>query len=273
MSDTLIRAMHRPLHIRLVAAVTTEVSRTGAQRHKASAAAACALSRGLSGGLLLATLTTGGERVTIQLVGNGPLKGLAVDAFDDGAVRGYPLLPHACAEVSMSKRQILAKLIGRSGVVNVVRDVGLNERIQGEVPLVTSEVDEDLEAYLRQSEQIPSALGCEVVMDEAGHILAAGGVLLQTLPEAPAETALALREAQHALRGGDLYDRLRAGPATALELAQLLLPHHAADIEVQNERPLLFRCRCDRGSIEAMIAGQPIADLDEMIAEGKAEVT
>ena len=273
MSDLLIRAVHRPLNLRIVSLMATEVCQTAAQRHQASAAAACALGRGLCGGLLLASVVPGGERVTIQLVGNGPLKGVTVDAYDDGAVRGYPLAPTACADRPMNKRQILANLIGRDGVVNIVRDVGLKERFAGQVSLVTSEIDEDIEAYLRQSEQIPSALGCELTLDADGRILAAGAVLLQSLPESPPETAVALREAQHSLRGGDLYDRLHAGPATPLELAQLLLGPHAAGIEVQDERPLVFRCRCDRGRIEAMIAGQSLEAIDEMIGDGQAEVT
>jgi molecular chaperone Hsp33 len=273
MPDLLIRAIHRPLNLRIVSAVTTQVCQTAAQRHQTSAAATCALGRGLSGSLLLATLTRGGERVTIQLMGNGPLQGLTVDAYDDGSVRGYPLAPKACPERPMNKRQILANLIGREGVINIIRDVGLKERFQGQVPLITSEIDEDIEAYLRQSEQIPSALGCELVMGDAGEVLAAGAVLLQSLPDAPPETAHALREAQHLMRGGDLYERLRTGSATPLELAELLLGPHGSDIEVQDERPLAFRCRCDRQRIEAMIAGQPLSDLDEMIAEGKAEVT
>lgn len=273
MSDLLIRAVHRPLNLRIVSALATGVCQTAALRHQASAAAACALGRGLTGGLLLASVIPGGERVTIQLVSNGPLKGLTIDAYDDGLVRGYPLAPTACAERPMNKRQILANLIGRDGVVNIVRDVGLKERFQGQVPLVTSEVDEDIEAYLRQSEQIPSALGCELTMDAGGQVLAAGGVLLQSLPESPPATAVALREAQHALRGGDLFDRLHAGPATPLELAQLLLGPHADGIEVQDERPLEFRCRCDRGRIIAMISGQTLEIIDEMIAEGQAEVT
>lgn len=273
MSDLLIRAVHRPLNLRIVAVLATRVCQTAASRHNASAAAACALGRGLCGGLLLGSIIPGGERVTIQLVSNGPLRGITIDAYDDGAVRGYPLAPAACADRPMDKRQILANLIGRDGVVNIVRDVGLKERLQGQVPLVTSEIDEDIEAYLRQSEQIPSALGCELTMDASGQVLAAGGVLLQSLPESPPETLVALREAQHALRGGDLYDRLNSGSATPLELVQLLLGRHAADVQVQDERPLVFRCRCDRGRIEAMLAGQSVEVLDEMIGEGKAEVT
>lgn len=273
MSDLLIRAVHRPLNLRIVSLVATELCQSAARRHQASAAAACALGRGLCAGLLLASVVPGGERVTIQLVGNGPLKGVTVDAYDDGAVRGYPLAASACAERLMNKRQILANLIGRDGVVNIVRDVGLKERFAGQVPLVTGEIDEDIEAYLRQSEQIPSALGCELTMDAAGQVLSAGAVLLQSLPESPPETAVALRDAQHALRGGDLFDRLNAGPATPRELAQLLLGPHGGGIEVQDERPLLFRCRCDRGRIEAMIAGQSLEAIDEMISDGQAEVT
>ena len=42
---------------------------------------------------------------------------------------------------------------------------------------------------------------------------------------------------------------------------------------MQDERPLVFRCRCDRGRIEAMIAGQSLEAIDEMIGDGQAEVT
>src|SRR5581483_10662288 len=78
--DQLIRAVHRPSGIRIVAAVSTGLGRDAARRHGTSPAVACALSRGLSAGLLLATLTRGGERVTIQLICDGPLKGLTIDA-------------------------------------------------------------------------------------------------------------------------------------------------------------------------------------------------
>ena len=273
MPDQLIRALHRPLNVRLVAALTTSVCQTAGQRHKASAAATCALGRGLTAGLLLGTLTKGGERVTVQVVGNGPLRGITVDAYDDGKVRGSPLEPGAAAERSMAKRQRLADLVGRQGVVNVLRDINLKDRYQGQVSLVTSEIDEDLEAYLRDSEQIPSALGCEVVMDEAGAVLAAGGVLAQIMPDSPEGTVSVLREAQHLLRTGELYDLLASGRADPLSIAQLILgPELGPQVEVLDTRPLEFRCRCDRGRIDAMVAGLDMRDLDEMIEEGKAEV-
>jgi|JI102314A2RNA_FD_contig_81_13674_length_1464_multi_1_in_0_out_0_1 molecular chaperone Hsp33 len=271
--DLLIRALHRGLNVRIVAAITTQLCQEAAQRHRSSPAASCALGRGLSASLLLATLTRGGERVTIQLQSSGPLRGFTVDAYDDGLVRGYPLEPQGAPTASMAGRQQLCKLIGRDGVVNVMRDVGLKERYQGQVNLVTAEVDEDVEAYLRQSEQIPSALGTELVMDAAGNVLRAGAVLVQSMPDSPPEVLTQIREAQHALRSGGLYDCLNLDETTPLQLAQLVMGVYGDGVEVLDSRPLAFRCRCDRGRIEAMIAGMSLPDLDGLIDEGKAEIT
>ncbi len=273
MPDHLIRAMLPAQNVRLVAALTTEVCRTAAQRHHASPAAACALGRGLSAGLLLATLAKTEERVTIQIVSNGPLRGLTVDAYGDGMVRGYPLEPQAGQGHSMQKRQRLADLIGRDGLLNIVRDIGLRDRYQGQIALFTGEVDEDVEAYLSKSEQIPSALGCEVVLNPEGEVVAAGGILLQIMPDSPAESKGKLREMQHALRTGALYDLLQTSAQAALDIATLATAGQREQIQISEERALKFQCRCDSQRIQAMVLGMDIVDIDEMIVEGRAEIT
>lgn len=273
MTDRFARAVHRDLNLRLVAILAPELCRLAARRHRATPAASCALGRGLLSAILLSTANPTRERVTVQLLADGPLKGVIADAYEDGQVRGYPLDPEACPDEPMDRRQILAKLIGRDGLVNVVRDIGVRERVQGQVNLVTSEIDEDVEAYLRQSEQVPSALGCELVMDNAGGILAAGAVLLQLMPDSPPSTQVLLREAQMALRGGELFDALKAGVAGPMDLVRLVLGPHAAGAELIDEQPAEFRCRCDRGRIEALVRALDPAELDGMIEEGRSEIT
>jgi len=263
------------LNVRLVAALTTDLSRDAATRHKASPAAACALSRGLTSSLLLATLAKTEERVTMQIQANGPLRGMTIDAYGDGLVRGYPLEPDAAREATpkMARRQRLADLIGREGVVNIVRDIGLRDRYQGQVSLIVSEVDEDVEAYLRDSEQIPSALGCEVVMDAEGAIVTAGGFLAQIMPDSPPSTKDHLRELQHTLRSGELYDLLKGGVENAQALLKLAAGPYADRIDLIDERALRFQCRCDLQRIEAMAMGMDLVDLDAMIEEGEAKIT
>lgn len=266
LTDCLVRAVNRDIAIRVVAAVTTDLSRVAAARHRVLPPVACALSRGLSAGLLLSTLTRGDERVTLQIQCDGPLRGLTVDAYDDGDVRGYPAEPCPDLVLPVRQRQRLAPLVGY-GLLSVIRDIGLRDRYQGQTHLANGEIDEDVEHYLRGSEQIPSALGCEVLMGDDG-IRRAAGFLCQVLPggdEALVESARGI------LRGGGLYELLRAGEVTPQEICAAVLP--GTELELLDRRPLRFKCRCSRERIEAMLEGLSPRDLDEMMAEGQAQVT
>jgi molecular chaperone Hsp33 len=265
--DHLVRAIARESDLRIVAAVTTDLVTEGARRHQLSPAATCAVGRALTSGLLLATMTKGGERVTVQLVGDGPIGSITIDATD-GNVRGYALHPDA-GPAGATGRIAVVETLGKRGVVNVVRDLGLRELYQGQIPLVTGEVDEDVEAYLRTSEQVPSALGCEVVFDRNGQVQAAGGILVQALPGGDPD---AVREMQHTLRTGGLYDLLACGERSARALAERLYPQPIETIG--EERRVRFQCRCSKERIRETFHLFTTVDLDEMIAEGKpSEVT
>jgi molecular chaperone Hsp33 len=165
-------------------------------------------------------------------------------------------------------RVTLAPSVGRSGVVNVVRDLGLKENYQGQTMIVTGEIDEDVEGYLRTSEQVPSALACEVLLGPDQSIVAAAGLLLQALPGGDPNS---VREVQHALRTGALHDLLVAGERSASEIVNRLVP----GVEfLGGERAVRFQCRCSVERILDMLKLLTIVDLDEMIAEDKpAEVT
>jgi molecular chaperone Hsp33 len=270
-NDCLVRAIDPAAGLRIIAAVTTELSREAARRHGAVGIGACALGRGLTSGLLLATLTKGEERVTVQLQSDGPLGGITVDATLDphsaGQVRGYLVHPRA-ATAPCNSRGHVVEVLGRSGVVNVTRDIGLKDRYQGQVPLLTGEVDEDVESYLRISEQVPSALGCDVLLSDGLAIEAAGGVLVQSLPGAGNEHVW---EAQHAVRTGAVYRFLADGGREARALAEAV---YGKALEFIGEQPLRFQCRCSADRVRDMLRLLSVVDIDEIIAEhGHAEVT
>jgi molecular chaperone Hsp33 len=269
MQDHLIRAIARDANVRVCCTITTGVVADGARRHGLSPAATCAVGRALTSGLLLATLTKGGERVTVQLVGDGPIGSITVDARD-GDVRGYAAHPEAGPEVVGGARFSVSQTLGRHGVVNVLRDLGLKELYQGQVALTTGEVDEDVEAYLRSSEQMPSALGCEVLLRDDGQVAAAAGVLVQALPGGDPAS---VRDVQHALRTGRLHELLQARDWTAASLASEL--YLAEPLEVIGEqRAVRFWCRCSSERISEMLGLFNTVDLDEMIAEDKpVEIT
>ena len=262
---------------RVVAVTTTGVAREAIRRHEATGAAAVALARGVTAGLLLATLTKDEERVTLQLLGDGPLGGLTVDATAGGTARAYvknvvagPALP--------ASRPLLAAAIGATGVVNVIRDVGLREAFRGRTSFVTGEIDEDCEHYLMASEQIESALRCETVLASDGTLAFSAGILVQALPGGRGAAIVAT--ARERLVAGALRDALAkahapgAGaptdPGTLVDeaLGDLLGVWHALDA-----RPVRFHCPCSRERAGASLALLGAAELGDMILEdGKAEV-
>jgi molecular chaperone Hsp33 len=275
MPDEIVRTALREHPVRVVAVTTTEVTREAARRHQAGQAGALALGRGLTAGLLLATLTKDEERVSLQVLGDGPLGGLTIDAGSAGAARGYVKHPHVplpAPSGADGSRPSLAEVVGRSGLVSVVRDLGLRETFRGQTALASGEIDEDVERYLLESEQIASVIVCDAIVGADGAVEFAGGILLQALPGT--DGAAIVAAAGEGLRGGGLLPILAARPERADEIVVAALGDRFGEIQLLDRRPVRFHCSCSRTRGATSLALLGNAELSEMILEdGKAEVT
>ena len=270
--DEIVRCVVAGLPVRIVAALTTGIAREAARRHQAGAAGAVALGRGLTAGLLLATLTKDEERVTLQVLGNGPLGGVTVDAHGDGTARGYVKHPGAGRIVAGAARATLGPAIGVDGLVSVIRDVGLRENFSGTTALRSGEIDEDVERYLTESEQVESALACDTTAGADGRVTASAGVLVQALPGS--EGAIDVDLARGMFADGALA-RIVAGhlPTSGEGLVGALFGNRLGAIRVLDRRPVRFFCPCSRGRAGDSLAMLGDADLSAMILDdGKAEV-
>ncbi len=272
--DEIVRCVIADMPVRIVAALTTGAVREAVRRHQAGPAGAIALGRGLTAGLLLASLTKDDEQVTLQVLGNGPLGGMAVDANGTGTARAYVKHPGAGGLAEGDTRVSLAAAIGRSGVVSVVRDVGLRQNFSGTTAIRSGEIDEDVERYLTESEQIESALACDTTAGAAGgrHVLASAGILVQALPGSEGATDVVLARAL--FQQGALARIVGAGvPDSGEDLVQAVFGGRLGAIRVLDRRPVRFFCACSRERAGASLAILGGADLSAMILDdGKAEV-
>ena len=272
-TDEIVRSLVADRPVRIVAVTTTGVAREAARRHEARPAAALALARGMTAGLLLATLTKDEERVTLQVLGDGPLGGLTVDASSAGRVRAYvknPDLVLSLPRLPAQGRESLSAAVG-GGVVSVIRDVGLGENFSGQTSIASGEIDEDVEHYLEASEQIPSALACDAVIGPDGRIVFSAGVLVQALPGSLA--AEHVEAARELLAGGELMRAIARGPEDAEQLMSETFGERLGRIRLLDRRPVSFRCPCSReraaGSL-AILGGNGLASM--IVEDGQAEV-
>jgi len=274
--DTIVRCVIDGGAARVVAVTATDLAREAARRHRATGAAAAAMARTGIAGLLLATLTKDEERVTLQILGGGPLGALTADASASGTVRMLIKHPLPLAAPA-GTRPSLGAAVGRSGIVSVIRDVGLGENFSGQTAIRDGEIDSDVEGYLTDSEQIDSALRCEVLLDDAGAVRAAAGVLVQALPGSGEGERIAAARAR--LQAGALLGLLAGAgappDATAVARAALGGDGAAADVAltVLDERPVRFFCPCSRERAAAALALIGDGELATLIREdGMADV-
>ena len=103
-----------------------------------------------------------------------------------GNVKGYVQNPGVDIKKTATGEVLVGPFVG-NGEFLVITDYGTGNPYHSMTPLVTGEIGEDLAFYLTESQQTPSAVGLNVLLDNEGQGQSAGGFLLQVLPNAKEE--------------------------------------------------------------------------------------
>jgi molecular chaperone Hsp33 len=209
--------------------------------------------------LLGATLKDASGQLTLQAqTDNGVIELLVAD-YRGGELRGY-VRHDAARVVDLPAEPTLTDLFGTGYLAITFDQAATGERYQGIVPLEGACLADAAQAYLAQSEQIPSLIRIAVDRLEQGCV--AGGVMLQHLPEGEeGRERLHVRldhpEWEHvaalggSVRGGELVD-----PALALETLLWRLFNEEEVRTYANAAPSKG-CRCDPDHVARVIARFP----------------
>ncbi len=124
--------------------------------------------------LLTATLKFDGD-ITVQIQGDGPVNLAVINGNNLQQMRGV-----ARVDGPVVAGSTLKQMIG-NGFMVITITPNQGERYQG-LWLLKSSIEESIDAYFRQSEQLPTRLFIRV--GEVDGKPSAGGMLLQVLPAA-----------------------------------------------------------------------------------------
>lgn len=182
--DRLIRGITTDGHFKISVVKTSDLVKEARDRHGLSLLNTVILGRALTATMLLASELKGEERIRLRMEGSGPIGSLVAEANSLGEVRGYVANPTAELDYSDESTSFSDGL--GLGVLTFSKTLyNEAEPITSTIQLINGDVTTDIAHYLKQSEQVDSALILGVGMDESGQVTEAGGLLIQKLPGAP----------------------------------------------------------------------------------------
>ncbi|WP_404332234.1 Hsp33 family molecular chaperone HslO [Mesobacillus maritimus] len=267
MKDYLVKAIAHNKQVRAYAAITTETIEEARRRHDMLAVASVVLGRSMTAGVILGAMLKGEEKLTIKMNGGGPIGTILVDANAKGEVRGYVSNPHAHAGVNHQGLLDIKSAVGINGILSVTKDIGLNHPFIGQVPIASGEIGEDFASYLLHSEQVPSSVGVGVLVNPDSTIQAAGGFLIQLMPNTEEETIRFIEERLLAMPS--ISSMIGEGVTPEQILQQILGEEHVSILETM---PVEFRCECSRDRISNALLSLGSEEIQDMIdKDGQAE--
>jgi molecular chaperone Hsp33 len=208
MPDYAVIAQAYDQTVRIYAAQTNELVETARTIHETWPTATAAFGRFLTVSAMMGLMYKDEERITLRIKGDGPIKHMLIEANPQGEVRGEIGNPHVYMvyEDGPKKGKLnVGTAVGR-GFLHVTKDLRMRDYFTSSSELQTGEIADDFTYYFTLSEQTPASVGLGVLVDTDQSVLAAGGYILQLMPNVTDETIQHIESVISNLSVGDRFD-------------------------------------------------------------------
>lgn len=264
MADYLVRATAADAQIRAFAVTSKDLVEMARSRHDLSPVVTAGLGRLMTGAVMMGSMLKGEKDIlTLQVAGDGPVRGLTVTADSHGNVKGYAQVPQAMMPPNAQGKLDVGGVIG-NGSLSVIKDMGLKEPYSSQIELQTGEIGDDLTYYFAASEQVPSCVALGVLMERNNTVKQAGGFIIQLMPFAHEEVIQKLEEKISAIQS---VTALLEEGKTPEQLLETVLGDMG--LEITDKMPVQFQCNCSKERVEKVLISLGKEELKDMIAEGR----
>lgn len=263
MKDSCLRGISLDGGIKVWAANTTNICNEIRKRHDTMPIATAALGRLATGALFFGLNQKGEDTVTLRMDGDGELGALIAVANAHGEVKAYVNNPHVETIEKHKGKLDVGQAVGK-GMLTVIKDLGFGEPYGGSVPIVTGEIGDDLVSYLYLSEQVPSSMGLGVLIDTDLSVKAAGGFLVQLMPNVEDKVISQLELNIELLPP---VSNMLENELTLKEMInELMLGIEWKELETDE---LEFACDCSKERMSKALISLGAEELEEIIEDGE----
>jgi molecular chaperone Hsp33 len=265
MRDYVIRATASNGQVRAFVGSTTNMVELARTFHNTTPVASAALGRTLIATSIMGLMMKNdNDKITIIIKGGGPIGSIVTTADSNGMVKGYVTNPDVDVPLKYAGKLDVGAAVGNNGSIKVIKDLGLREPYNGSYPLVNGEIAEDFTSYFTFSEQTPSAVALGVLVDVDRTIKAAGGFIIQLMPDATEEVISKLEENIGKI---DAMSKLIEAGKTPEEILNLVL--EGLNPEILQKHEVGFECDCSKERFEKALITIGKNDIQEILEEDK----
>lgn len=258
-TDRVVRSITDDGAFRVITAMTTGTVRGAMAAQQAQGDIARRFGELITGAILVREAMAPALRVQGILKGKRSKGSLVADSHPDGTSRGLVNFGSKNGEL----------LLGDGVLLQVMRSLPGGTIHQGviEVPGSASDpaaggvVSRAFMAYMQDSEQIVSTIAVATVLD-GDRVVAAGGYIVQLLPEIERGPLMIMTERLQALEGlEDALTRPDASPDTLMD--ELLYGFPFTRLETS---ALSFACHCSQARVVESLATLPRSDIEDLVS-------
>lgn len=255
------RFVSNDLTLRAAAVDATDVVLEMQRLHKAFPLASAGVGKAMVGALLLASQLKDKQQVGLLFRGNGALKSIYAEADFEGNVRAYT--PNPQYEPPTYEEGLkLSHALGH-GTLTVARHQPFQKQpFHGTVEMVTGEIGDDIAHYLHQSHQIRSIVSLGIYLDQHGHVVKAGGVIVEVMPGVE-ENIVDLLQKNADTKKVSVSKILREG-GVPTDLVQPFL-EGIPYTQLEHDYEIQYFCPCSKDRVIAALEVLGEADLQDMI--------
>jgi molecular chaperone Hsp33 len=254
-TDSVLRAITDDGAFRVIVARTTDTVQHVLKAQGAQGPTGRHLGDLVTGSVLFRETMAPNLRVQGILKGAGGSGSLVADSHPSGKTRGLVQLGGGAREVS----------IGPGAIMQMMRTLPNGKINQGFVEVPESgSISRALMAYMQTSEQVVSMLAMGTLL-EADRVAAAGGYLVQLLPEVGRGPLMVMTERLKDFESIDAQLREPGFTPEAL-LEELLYGMPFTRLE---ESPVGFECWCNELRVVSAIATLPKPDIEHLLSSGE----
>lgn len=256
MHDYLIRGIVESKNCRVFAVDTKGVLEQARKHHGLWPTASAALGRLISITYMMSSMNKNNEKMTITVNGGGPIGTMMTVTNGDGKLKGFVSNPEVHYTYNDTGKLAVGVAVGKTGNIQVIRDMGLKEPFCGSTPLQTGEIGDDFSYYFAVSDQVNSAVNVGVLVDDTNEILSSGGFIIQLLPDATDEDIEFIEKAVTNLK--PVSTLLNEGNSPE-DIVKMLFD----DVNLLDKQELCFECDCSKEKMEKALV---TVGKDELIA-------